>query len=61
MFGHGSSSRVRMKPPASKWLLAPSPVPLSIHSRPIFGWFHHLSAGYSDTGSLHSNWMYISR
>ena len=36
-----SSSRVRMKPPASKWLLAPRPVPFSIHSRPIFGWFHH--------------------
>ena len=27
MFGHGSSSRVRMKPPASNWLLAPMPVP----------------------------------
>ncbi len=46
MFGQSSSSsRVRIKPPASKWLLAPMPVPLNSHSAPIFGWFHHCSAG----------------
>ena len=46
----GELARLRMKPPASNWLLAPTLVPLNSHSAPIFGWLNHCSAGYSDTG-----------
>ena len=39
MFGHSNSSLLRMKPPASNWLLAPMPLPRNSHSAPIAGWF----------------------
>ena len=38
-FGHLTSSLLRMKPPASKWLVAPGPDLRSSHSAPTFGRF----------------------
>src|SRR5476649_1884250 len=61
MFGHSNSGRVRMKPPASNWLLAPMPVPLNSHSAPMAGWFHHSSDGYSETGWVQAYCRYSSR
>jgi len=50
MFGHSNSGRVRMKPPASNWLLAPMPVPLNSHSAPMAGLMYQSSEGDSETG-----------
>ena len=51
-----SSSRVRTKAPASKWLDAPIPVPVKSHRAPIASWFQGFRAGYSETGSFERNW-----
>ncbi len=48
-FGQSNSASLRMKPPASNWLLAPMPVPRNSHSAPIAGWLYSFSAGASDT------------
>ena len=61
MFGHAKLSSDRMKPPASNWLLAPVPVPMNSHSAPMAGWLYHFSAGYRETGWVHSYCRYISR
>src|SRR5690606_9604597 len=45
MFGQAKDSSVRMKPPASKWLLAPMPVPANSHSAPMAGWLPDLRRG----------------
>ena len=47
----------RMKPPASKWLVAPGPVRRRSHSSPTLGRFFHSSAGATDTGCLLACWM----
>ena len=39
-----------MKPPASKWLVAPGPFRKNSHRKPIHGRFRHCRAGYIDTG-----------
>lgn len=61
MLGQANSGRVRMKPPASNWLLAPMPLPANSHCAPMPGWLSSLSAGYSDTGWVQAYCRYISR
>ena len=57
MLGQVNFSSLRMKPPASKWLVAPRPVPLNIHSTPMGGLLYQRLAGAMDTGCRHSYCM----
>ena len=55
-FGYATSSLLRTKPPASKWLVAPGPRRAS-HSSPMIGRRHIASIGAIETGCVHACWM----
>ena len=50
-----TSSFERMKPPASKWFVAPGPLRKE-HCAPMSGRFHFFSDGCTETGCVHAYW-----
>ncbi len=56
-FGQPTSSLERMKPPPSKWLVAPRPLRRKSHWAPMPGLRHHFMPGAMETGCVQPCWM----
>ena len=59
--GYFTVSLLLMKPPASKWLLAPTPFFLNNQSNPILGALQGFKAENKLTGFLQAHWTYTSK